>query len=131
MDQKPKDAKAEVDLPLSNGIDQIRDIILGEEIQSWEKRFDRIEKNLASLTKSTEKNLAELSERVESHISVAGKNNKSLQNDLSVTAQEIRSIIEKFKADLEKKIKTLADDKVDKDSIGDVFIQWGQKVKAK
>lgn len=131
MDQKPKDAKAEVDLPLSNGIDQIRDIILGEEIQSWEKRFDRIEKNLASLTKSTEKNLAELSERVESHISVAGKNNESLQNDLSATSQEIRSIIEKFKADLEKKIKTLADDKVDKDSIGDVFIQWGQKVKAK
>lgn len=131
MDQESKSVTGEADLPLSNGIDQIREIILGEKMQAWEARFERIEKNLANLGKSTEARLAELAERVESHITAAGQESKSFRNDLSSASEEIRTSIEKFKVDLDKKLKKLADDKVDKDSIGEVFIQWGQSVKSK
>lgn len=104
----------------SDSINQIREIILGEHISSWEKNFKRLEKKLNDL------------DRKISSVQDALKNeNSNLGDELSKSQKELSSKITKLQSEFNKSIKELEGSKVDKDSIGEVFIQWGQQVKTK
>ena len=114
-----------------NGIDQIRDIILGEQIDSWEKRIKKLEQSLKNLTDSTQAKIRELSARIETSRSESLHTSETSKQELHKTDDELRAALNELKKEFDKRIQSLLEDKVDKDSIGEVFIQWGQKVKSK
>lgn len=104
----------------SDSINQIREIILGEQINSWEKNFKRLEEKLNDL------------ERKISSVQETGQNeNRNLGNEISLSKEDFSAKITGIQKEFNKKIKELERVKVDKDSIGEVFIQWGQQVKTK
>lgn len=114
-----------------NGIDQIRDIILGEQIDLWEKRIRKLEQGLKNLTDSTHSKIEELQNQIENSRSESMNTSEKNKEDLLQTTDKLRSALNDFKKEFDKEIQSLSENKVDKDSIGEVFIQWGQKVKSK
>ncbi len=104
----------------SDSMQQIREIIFGEYIHSWENNFKRLEKKLADLGKKIDAIHADLKSESGGRVEA-----------LSQSKNELRSEIKKLQTEMTNKLKKIDDSKVDKDSIGEVFIQWGQQVKAK
>ncbi len=113
----------------AEGIVQIRNILLGDLVQRWEVKINRMEQGVRELIRKTETKLAEMEQRID-------KLDKELKEELETNLMEIeqendeiRVLVENFKKDFEKKLKKLGDSKLDKDSIADVFIQWAQQFK--
>jgi len=104
----------------SDSIQRIREIIFGEYIHSWENNFKRLEKKIGDLNKKIDTIHAELKSESVGRV-----------EELSQSKKELKSEIKKLQTEMTNKLKKLDDSKVDKDSIGEVFIQWGQQVKAK
>lgn len=113
-----------MDNPMTESIDQIREIIFGEQEKDYELRLQELKQQceqlhsrlaaLESQQQSTQHTLKEDYVRVEAY-----------QNG----QQELRTWIEKAQAELERKIEKLAANKVDRSQIGQAFIEWGMKVK--
>ncbi len=104
----------------SSSINQIREIILGEQISFWENNF-----------KSLEKKLADLDRKISSVQDAVNNENSNLGDELNKLKKELSSKITKLQNEFTKKTDELDGSQVDKDSIGEVFIQWGQQVKTK
>lgn len=110
---------------LTDGIDQIRDIIFGEQISEYDKKLSNIEHKLTAITndlKNLEKKHAETANTV-------NENLNSLKNATSIDRDKIHEMIEQMKNEIDQKMNELGDSKVDKSAIGEVFIEWGMKVK--
>ncbi len=114
-----------------NGIDQIKEILLGEEIKSWDERLSELATRLHDLTKLTEKRLSQLEAKITATQEQATLEKQQTTTELDKTRSTLQTLLDDFKNELESQIANLAESKVDRDSIGEVFIQWGQKVKAK
>lgn len=114
-----------------DGIDQIREIILGEQILNWDARFKKLEQTLKDLDKNLESKFSSLTKTIEKTNESLSKAAASSKTDLAAESKELANQLKKLKTELGKKIDHLTENKVDKDSIGEVFIQWGQKVKSK
>ncbi len=106
--------------PNSESINQIREIIFGEHISSWEKKF-----------KSLEKKLNELDRKIDLVQDSLKNANSNLGDELGKCNEGLSTEITKLQNEINKKLHDLEGNKVDKDSIGEVFIQWGQQVKTK
>lgn len=107
-----------------NQIDEIREIILGDdrvkfesEIAELRKENDDLRTELKTLKSRLEKSNIMLSANVEDLIRVVDEN-KLLVKDL-----------ETLKKDFEAKISRLNEKKLDKTEIGQAFIEWGTRVK--
>jgi uncharacterized protein (DUF342 family) len=111
----------------ANGIDQIREIIFGEQLIAWQQRFSELEKALSELHKTVESGFSRLEMQIGTEKQNLTGNVQELRTDVSKDTDNLRSQI----AAARKQLAALDERKVDRDSIGEVFIQWGQKVKAK
>lgn len=131
MPSKPKTRTSEPALTATNGIEQIRDIILGEQIAAWNKRFDKLESELKHFVKATRQELDGLNTKIEQSGRDTAHSNQELTAQISQSTSNLQELIEALKTDLLNKIDDLTNSKVDKDSIGEVFIQWGQQVKSR
>ena len=107
-----------------NQIDEIREIILGDdrvkfesEIAELRKENDDLRTELKTLKSRLEKSNIMLSANVEDLTRVVDEN-KLLVKDL-----------ETLKKDFEAKISRLNEKKLDKTEIGQAFIEWGTRVK--
>ena len=108
-----------------HGIDQIRDIIFGEQIIEFENEIKHLKqecKNLKTrigeLEKKQERNIDQLKTEYSEHHSQSESNFK--QNS---------ELIEKLKSEIIQKLNEMDERKVDKTQIGQAFIDWGMKVK--
>ena len=110
-----------------DSIVQIRQIIFGEQIRSWEKQFKRLEQKLNELNKKLEESVKALEARIESAVVTQQESAAALSAELDRADQALKTEL----GQVQKLLKDLKENKVDKDSIGEVFIQWGEKVKAK
>jgi hypothetical protein len=115
----------------TNGIDQIRDIILGEQMLAWEQRFSKLEDALSDLRSVVEAGLARIEKQVGDGKHGLVKNTQDLRSRLDKDQQDFRALLSSAREELEVRIAELTEKKVDRDSIGEVFIQWGQRVKTK
>jgi|GEM_PF-1983673 len=131
MPSKPKTRTSEPALTATNGIEQIRDIILGEQIAAWNKRFDKLESELKHFVKATRQELDGLNTKIEQSGRDTAHSNQELTAQISQSTSNLQELIKALKTDLLNKIDDLTNSKVDKDSIGEVFIQWGQQVKSR
>jgi len=115
----------------TNGIDQIREIIFGEQLISWQQRFADLEKALSELKKSVESGFSRLEKQIGTEKQTLTGNVQDLRSEVNKDSDDLRAQIAAARKELADKIATLNERKVDRDSIGEVFIQWGQKVKAR
>lgn len=87
-----------IDTITRNGVLQIRDILLGEHISTWENRIVNIEQDVEDLIKKTDAKLAKMSDSIEKFLEKADSQLKSLDEQLI-----------KFSQQAEAKLKTLDD----------------------
>ncbi|MEE4311559.1 MAG: hypothetical protein V2J62_06785 [candidate division KSB1 bacterium] len=105
----------------SEKLDAIRDIIFGEELKLFQNHLNQLKKKLDALSKRVDA----VNENVE-------KIEKSISDDRDSSVKvnkETQATIDRLKKELDDQLKTITDTKVSKSEIGQVFIEWGMKVK--
>lgn len=106
------------------GIEQIREIIFGDQIDKFERAIEQLTKECRELRERLVQ--LENKERSLDQMLAAGHEQ---QQAMAATQQQLQEFIATTKQHLEQKIAELFDSKVDKTQIGQAFIEWGMKVK--
>ena len=101
-----------------NGIAQIRDLIVGEEMASFRHRFEKLEKKLDNLQKQLETNQNQMQRVIEELKQGHSENLKSTEAGL---LNRLETVVQKLE-DLEKA-------KLDRETLADYFIETGQRLK--
>jgi len=109
-----------------NDLDEIRDIIFGDDKEVWENQINLLKQECNDLKNK----LSALEIKLEETEKVLSKNVDELEISQS-QQQKFNEVIENLKNEFEFKIKELTETKVDKKQIGQAFIEWGTKVKQK
>jgi DNA anti-recombination protein RmuC len=134
MENKSKPATPEKSVESSQnhdpgGIQQIREIILGEQIISWNHKISQLEDKLDKLNATINSKVTELNKKISSNQKSVSEHLESTNKEMQQSAKDIQKLLAEFKKEVEQNLQKLHENKVDRDSIGEVFIQWGQKVK--
>ncbi|MFZ1291657.1 MAG: hypothetical protein WAR79_16285 [Melioribacteraceae bacterium] len=106
------------------GLKQIREIIFGEYLENLQIQINQLREENKSLKQQVnvhDKNIEKSSTQINDLF--------SRSKTADTTVQKTNDDIDKLKAELESKIKELKLSKIDKNQIGQVFIEWGMKVK--
>ena len=105
-------------------INQIRDIIFGEQIDEFMRHIKMLEHENNELKKKIvilENKYKQTKQSLEQNI--------KKQNLFESDQKDAYDLINQIKKDLEKRMDAFEKTKVDKNQIGQVFIEWGMKVK--
>ncbi len=113
----------------AEGIIQIRNILLGDLVQRWEMKINRMESGVKELIRKTESRLAAMEERIDRLDKELKEELETNMMEMEQENEELRSLVQDFKQEFEKQIQTLQSSKLDKDSIAEVFLQWAQQFK--
>jgi len=105
-------------------IEQIREIIFGDQLVKFEKQVSELKIECSHL-----KNKINDLEKKQADFDQAMAENNEQQKATTSDRQQIHDIIEQLKKEFDRKITELTDAKVDKSQIGQAFIEWGMKVK--
>lgn len=89
---------------VDNRLAAVRDLIFGENIQQYEINFDEVYEKIAALSGDSDKNLT--------------KAVSNLENKIEALQKATEASIQKFSADLDKKISNLDDVKADRKKLG-------------
>ena len=101
-----------------NDLVQIRELIFGEKIREYERRFSTLEEKLAEFQAS----LNSQNEKMENL-------KADLQQNTKETNAQVSEAIESLRKELLKKIEELANDKTDRLQIGNYLIELGMRLK--
>ncbi|HPG38847.1 MAG TPA: hypothetical protein PLP19_08320 [bacterium] len=114
--------------PLNN-IEQIRDIIFGDNIKTFEKKFKEVENKISDLENycknrmdKIDNTIADLDSRMQSLDKTQTDNLKQLKTDME---KNLHSSVQK----LEKCLEELKEDKLDKAIIANKLIELGLAIK--
>lgn len=110
--------------PATESIEQIRDIIFGDQIEKFERTINQLKKECSELRDR----VAQLEEKHDA-VDHAIESDQEKQKAMESTQSQLQEFIEKTKRELDQKIAELFDTKVDKTQIGKAFIEWGMKMK--
>ena len=110
--------------PSGESIEQIREIIFGDQIENFEQAINQLKKENTELRERIAQ-LEKNHQAVDQIIATDHEKQKSIESAQS----QFQEFIEKTKQELDQKIANLNDAKVDKSQIGQAFIEWGMKVK--
>ncbi len=111
-----------------DGLDQIQRILFGDIFSIWEAKISQMERGVQELISHTEAKLQELEERF---TMLDQELKEELETNLLEVEQEnddLRTMVQSLKDQFEIQMRSLESGKLDKNSIADVFIQWGQKM---
>jgi UbiD family decarboxylase len=106
------------------GLKEIREIILGEALNSIQKQLDDLKgenKTLKNHLKQNENNITNAVNKIEE---LGSKTSNSVSEQ-----KKTNDTIEALKKDFDKKLNELKISKIGKNQIGQAFIEWGMKVK--
>ncbi len=120
MAQNERSPKKQV----ASGIEQIREIIFGDQIEQYNRQFEMLHKQYQEL-----QHRIELLEQKQTEHDQRLAQGMEQQRATQADQQQTRAVIEGLKQELEQKIAQLDQNKVDKSQIGQAFIEWGMKVK--
>ena len=120
---------ANVNKPGKDNMDQIRELIFGEQSRQNQRKFSSIEGMIN-----------EINERISSTIDDYNKKFNTVEKDTKKMKDELESHIENLKNDLKKLIQTtesllskkidqLAQDKTDRLELGNLLIELGMRIK--
>lgn len=106
-------------VPSAHDLERIRQIIFGSQMRQIEQRFTTQDRDIARL----EKEIASLQSRLADHEAQQTK-------DLQALRQEIREFDDELRQQLHQLGQHLEDEKMDRVSLGELFIEMGTQVKS-
>ena len=109
--------KGQEDALAKSKIEVIKNLIFGENIQAYNSEFEKLKKDI--LTKK--KTLEALIEEVRSE----------LQSAIDDVSTDVNSRIDKLEENLEDKIEDLQTDIVQKEDLGKILIEMGERISKK
>jgi predicted nucleic acid-binding Zn-ribbon protein len=99
-------------------IHRIRDIIFGPQMRDYEQRFQMLQRDQERLRQEVDHLTEQLSEQ-------AGSQDKKLQS----LRGEMRQVDDDLRDELRQTVRGLASDKVDRVSLGELFVELGTHLK--
>lgn len=108
-----------------HSIEQIRDLIFGEQIAEYQKMITNLTKECSNL----KKRLDTLEKKYQEAIEQLNTENSAKHSESEFRRQELLEYVRKVQDEFAHKIEELMEQKVDKSEIGQAFIDWGMKVK--
>lgn len=114
-DEQPPDA-AQQEPPQE--LDRIRDIIFGTQMRDYQQQFQVIQRDLARLQKEIDRLTEELAEQDSSQ----SKKLQALRRETGKGDDELRS-------ELRQTAQELTNDKVDRETLGELLIELGTRLK--
>ena len=100
-------------------VDRVRDIIFGPQMRDYEQRFQLVQRDLRRLQQELDRLAAQLSDQ-------QGDQTKKLQ----ALRQEMRDADDAIREDLRHIAQNLTDEKVDRFTFGELFIELGSHLKS-
>ncbi|MBN1979758.1 MAG: hypothetical protein JW918_20375 [Anaerolineae bacterium] len=98
-------------------VNRIRDIIFGSQMKDYDGRFDSVQRDLKRL----QKEIDSLSERLTNQDDEQGKKLQGLRRDMRKADDDLRD-------ELRQISRKLADEKVDREVLGQMFIELGTRL---
>ncbi len=108
-----------------HSIEQIRDLIFGEQITEYKNMIANLTQECSSL----KKRLDALEKKYQDDLEQVNTDNSAKHSESESKQQELVEFVRKITEEFDQKIEKLAEQKVDKSEIGQAFIDWGMKVK--
>lgn len=101
-----------------NNIDQIRQLIFGEQIQDYDRRFQELQKKLDQLNKSIQTEKEETEEKLK-------EIQKTFQKDLASKIDAVKQEL----IQIQQSLSDLNEDKVDRNLLADQLIDLAMRLK--
>ena len=105
-------------------MDQIRQILFGEQMQEYEKRFNKMLDEIDLLKKEMENSIAKL----EKFIEKKDVESKQATSEMSDMLANSKKEFQKMVNELQKKIDQIMDSKTDKQKLAALFSEVSQKL---
>ncbi len=100
-------------------VDRVRDIIFGHQMRDYEQRFQLVQRDLKRLQQELDRLAEQISDQQSDHT-------KKLQG----LRQEMREADDAIREDLRLIAQKLTDEKVDRFTFGELFIELGSHLKS-
>ena len=100
-------------------VDRIRDIIFGPQMRSYQERFQQIARDMERL----QQELDQLSQQLTEQDSGQSKKLQTLRH-------EVREADDNLRAELRRCVDQLTNDKVSRDSLGELFVELGTRLQS-
>ena len=105
--------------PSPKEVDRIRDIIFGGQMREYAQRFHAVERDLERLQSALDNLNEQLADQGRDH-------DKRLQT----LRKEVRQADDDLRGELRHTTERLTDEKVDRQALGELFIEMGNQLKA-
>lgn len=112
-----------------NDITQIRDLIFGEQIRVYDRKFEQMAKELDALRKQLDEQKRDHSGQFGQLSAKLSELDKSSGRQLEQTAQDIRNELTRLRDELNRSIELLQNDKTDRLVLGNSLVELGLKLK--
>lgn len=108
-------------------MDQIRQIIFGEQMQDYEKKYNNLVQELELLKKEMEKSIS----RLEKFIEKKEADSKKATNDVAEILDNSKKEFQRLVDNLQKKVDNLTDSKTDRAKLSELFSDISQRLTEK
>ena len=116
MAEKDSDNVSQAGTPQE--VDRIRDIIFGTQMRDYDGRFEAVKRDLDRLQQELERFNAQLEEQ-----------DSDQTKKLQTVRQELRTSDDGIRDELRATAQRLTSEKVDRENLGDLFIELGRQLK--
>jgi len=107
-----------------DNMDQIRQIIFGEKIQEYDKKFNKMMDEIELVKKEMENSISKL----EKFIEKKDTESKQATNEVSEMLANSKKEFQKLVNDLQKKIDSIIDSKTDREKLAELFSEISLKL---
>lgn len=111
------------------GIEQIREIVVGENLRAIQASIEHLQSQIDTLKHSLGSFRDEADEFNKNFQQSTSEEFEKTQEELQKKHQSVENSIAELMNTLKLQIKRLDENKVDKSRIGQVFMEWGMKMK--
>ncbi|MEL6820873.1 MAG: hypothetical protein AAFP70_03855 [Calditrichota bacterium] len=105
----------------AGNIDQIRSLIFGEQMQTYESRFNELQSEVADLRKEMNNSLTELKTLIESMQSSNSDSLESVQQQLQKSEENMQNLLDASQKKLSASIQELSDASVKRQDLMQIF----------
>ena len=108
----------------SNNMDQIRQIIFGEQMQEYEKKFNKMLQEIELLKREMENSISKLEKFIEKKDAESKKVTHEVTDMIDNSKREFKKLLN----DLQKKVDKIMDSKTDRAKLSDLFSEISQRL---
>ncbi|MBN1363279.1 MAG: hypothetical protein JW976_00590 [Syntrophaceae bacterium] len=112
-----------------NNIDQIKNIIFGDNIKIYDRKFSELDKTLNKMTSEFTERFDSIDKRIMDLENLVQNENKKLTESLKQTKSNLEKTLETARRKIENEIKELREDKADKTILANQLIELAMTLK--